>query len=109
MDRSQRKTVLLVTPDRRNQVLYETVLARHFNIAFRSTQRVDAVVVDIPTLHGSVDLRWLESLKMPTVVLTPEDQLPLPSSSTRSVLTYPVNGDRLLGALARLGVEAAAE
>jgi hypothetical protein len=105
------KTVLLVTYEPRHRLLYEPGLKKHFQVEYRTRAsagggNVDAIVYDIPSRQTSVDLRWLQQLEVPVVVLTPEDTLYLPSTPGRRVLTYPVRLHQILRALQELGVAA---
>jgi len=106
--------VLFITSEPRHRVLYEKGLRTHFTVEFSSSAEseksdMDAVVYDIPTRHSAGDIRWLRSVDKPVVVLTPEDELPLPKAANRCVLTYPVSMDRILKALSELGVTSSQE
>lgn len=110
MKRKLSKKVLFVTQEPTHRVLYEKGLRTHFLVEFSASteleaEDVDAVVFDISRLHSLTDLDWLRSMDKPVVVLTPEDELPLPKVLNRCVLTYPVSMDRILDALAALGVQ----
>jgi hypothetical protein len=105
----KKKTVLLVTTNEAHRKLYTRGLARYFEVEFNpksagGSGKVDALVYDIPETRASFDIKWLKSLDLPVVVLSPEDGLPLPSSPKRCFLTYPVKMDQILDALKRLGV-----
>ena len=105
------KTVLVITTEDSHRFLYETGLRKHFAVAFApkvggGVGKVDAVVYDVPDKCTTIDLRWLEETELPVVVLTPERSFPVPKSSKQCALTYPVTMDKILRALAKLGVEA---
>jgi hypothetical protein len=104
------KTVLVITTEESHRFLYETGLKKHFSVSFApklegGLGNVDAVVYDIPSRFTSVDFRWLQETELPVVVLTPERSFPLPQASRQCALTYPVTMDKILRALAKLGVE----
>jgi hypothetical protein len=103
------KTVLLITSNEHHRKLYRPGLMKYFNVEYSprcggGLGRVDALVYDIPATHDTIDVRWLLRLKMPVVVLTPEDMTALPAGPRRKVLTYPVGVRDILQALAELGV-----
>ena len=105
------KTVLVITTEESHRFLYETGLKKNFNVAFAPKAegglgRVDAVVYDLPNPCTTVDLRWLQETDLPVVVLTPERSFPVPKATKQCALTYPVTMDKILRALAKLGVEA---
>ena len=105
------KTVLVITTEQSHRFLYETGLRKHFAVAFQpkvegGLGKVDAVVYDLPDKCTTIDLRWLQETELPVVVLTPEKSFPLPKASKQCALTYPVTMDKILRALAKLGVEA---
>jgi hypothetical protein len=111
MKRKTLKKVLFVTQEPCHRILYEKGLRHHFQVVFSPSTEgaagdVDAVVLDISRRHRETDLDWLRATEKPVVVLTPEDELPLPKAMTRCLLTYPVGMDRILEALAKLGVRA---
>lgn len=100
------KTVLVISTDPQHQRMYATGLKKFFAIEFERSKKADAVVYVLSMTHDAIDLKWLKGLDLPTVVLTPEDTIPLPKAANRCVLTYPVTLDRLLKTLAKLGVDA---
>jgi hypothetical protein len=113
MPPSTRK-VLFITSEPRHRILYEKGLRSHFQVEFSASADSqvgdeDAIVYDIPKRHSPGDIRWLRSASKPVVVLTPEDELPLPKVSNRCVLTYPVSMDGIMQALGELGVRASGE
>jgi len=102
-------TVILITSDETHRVLKDIGLKNHFAVEFIAKSRggsgnVDAIVYDIPMRHSDVDIQWLEDLDLPVVVLTPESMFPLPESSLRRILTYPVSAGEIVRALKDLGV-----
>jgi hypothetical protein len=104
------KTVLLITSDETHRVLKEIGLKNHFAVEFIAKSRggsgnVDAIVYDIPMRHSDIDIQWLKELDLPVVVLTPESEFPLPESSLRRILTYPVSAGEIVHALEDLGVQ----
>ncbi len=104
------KNILLITKDPKHRVLYETGLKKHFQVRCESQfkegpEDLEAIILDIPGTHSTVDLKWLNQVQQPVVVLTPEDTLPLPIGKKRRVLTYPVDIPKLLNALSEIGVK----
>jgi hypothetical protein len=100
---------MVITDEPAHRLLYTTALKPHFATEFSPSVSggegtVDAVVYDIPGMHGAIDLEWINSLDMPVVVLATEEYLPVADTPTRRVLSYPVKADDLLDALAELGV-----
>jgi DNA-binding response OmpR family regulator len=104
------KTILLITTEPQNRLLYERGLKKHFQVVSESSYKqksasYDAIILDIPQTHKTSNLEWLKKAQCPVIVLTPEDTLPLPISHLTKVLTYPVEIRRLLKALEELGVK----
>jgi hypothetical protein len=104
------KTVILITSNPLHRRLYEPGLAKHFEVEYLPRikglpGRLDAVVYDIEDLHKSLDLKWLQSVNFPVVILSCESHLPLVKGRNRCVLTYPVRMDDILQALSRLGIQ----
>ncbi|MBI4583698.1 MAG: hypothetical protein HY717_06720 [Planctomycetes bacterium] len=104
------KNILLITKDPKHRVLYETGLKKHFQVQceakFKEVREdVEAIILDIPGTHRTVDLEWVNKVQQPVVVLTPEDTLPLPPGEKFRVLTYPVDIRKLLNALSEVGVK----
>ena len=99
------KTVLLVSENEVHRKLYQRGLAKHFAVEFSAKAGVDAVVWDIPTIHSTIDVQWLETIDLPVVILTCEDGLPVSTRPNQRILTYPVDSDQIMHALADLGVK----
>lgn len=102
------KRVLLITDEESHRLLYGRGLAKHFQLEFASSTSggygdIDAVVYDVPKYPKKEDYHWLEELRVPIVVLTPEMGLPLPKAEKQCVLAYPARMNDILKALAKLG------
>ncbi len=104
-----RKTVLLITDKPAHHRLYRPRLEQHFRVEIDTeTERrpvVDAIILDVSKEESPVDIAWLEALDLPVVVLTCQDFLSIGESPRRKILTYPVSTDRILHALAQMGIE----
>ena len=103
------KTILLITSEESHRFLYERQLKKHFNVRVAESpkavsEKVDAVIYDLPKYRSTIDFRLLRKFQAPVVVLTPDEKLKLPDTSKRSVLVYPVRMNQLVEALAKLGV-----
>jgi hypothetical protein len=109
------KSLLLVSPEPLHCRLYEPRLRKYFLLELSlargkgARRKLDAVVYDMPATHTAAELKWLEALTVPVVVLTAEDPLPVPETPRRLVLTYPVSAEDIVVALARLGVTPGAD
>lgn len=105
------KSVLFVTSKPDHRVIYERGLQEHYEVRFSSSPegcgaQTDVVIYDIPGKHEPVDLRRLEEIDVPIIVMTPEEDLPVPETGKCRILTYPVHPDQLAEALRDLGLEA---
>ncbi len=104
-----KKTVLLITDEPTHHTLYRRGLEQHFRVEIDTGTEgrpvVDAIVLDVPEEESPVDIAWLEALDLPVVVLTCQNSLSIGESPRRKILTYPVSTDRILHALAQMGIE----
>lgn len=103
------KTVLFMTTEESQRVLYEPALKQHFAVECRGSsvgapREVSAVIYDPPKYPAVEEFRWLEAVGVPVVVLTPKRSLWLPKAPSQRVLTYLVRGKEILKALSALGV-----
>ena len=74
------------------------------SVGKRDYEDLSAIIFDISEQHQSSDIKWLQSVDIPIVVLLQEQDFPLLETPKRRILKYPITKENVIRALKELNV-----